>query len=880
MKRSCAWFPRWLVPAVAGLALLAASTRAASLGEMRAFTSAQRAFDGGWWDLADQEFGAFNDKYPKADRHAEAVLRQAQARYKLHNSAGAVALLSANLDQAGSLGDEFQYWLAESQFQGSNYLGAAVAYARLVRDFPDSVHTPQAAQDQALAYSRLGDWPKVVALLADTNSVMQKLLRTSPTNSLAAQGALLLAEAQVAQRNFQGAEAALRPLDGVSLPARSDWLRQYLLCRAQLGEGLAVEALQCATNLAAIATASGQRDLQSETADFKASILRALGKPDAAVAELEQNLGEDQPVARRRQALLEIVEIRMDQGRLDEAAQRLDKLLAQFPQEASSGGVLLALGELNLRRCLAAPSTNCLPAALAQFELLATNGPANPLYGRAQLDRGWCLWLMGRTNESQPAFEAAALALPRSPEQAVARFKWADTQFAQRDFAGALTNYSFIADDLASLPPVRDHWLEPALYQVFRTGLALGDYRAASNAVARILAVFPQSFVCQSSLLQLGQSLNRSGDPAAARESYLQFEKQFPDSSLLPEVNLALARTWERQTNWLAALAVYDAWVTNYTSNPSLPQAEYDRGWADYQAERESAAFAVFTNLVTRFPTNEFAALAQNWIADYYFRHGDFVSAEDNYQLLFKKWPGSRFEYQARLMAARAAVARLQFADSLPYFLTNINDLKRCPPNLVAQSLFELADATARMDSPDTNRPLANYEEAIRAFSKLQQLFPTNELSLLALGRMGDCYLQLGGQNPDMLTNAASAYQRLLDDPRASVAARSQAEVGLGVVLEKQARRKPEAEPGPIRQLALQHYLHVVYGQGLREGEKADPFWVKKAGLEAVRLAEELQLWEQTAELYDYLGRLLPVLKPVLEPRLAKVKERIAASGK
>lgn len=880
-----------LALALALLALTAPHRLVATPAEDRAFAAALRTFEGGWWDLAGQEFAAFIEKNPNSERRPEAVLRQAQARYQQKNSAGAVELLSANLAQAGKLADEYEFWLAEAQFQRSNYLAAAEAYGLVAQQFTNSPHAAQAAYNQALACSRRGDWPRVAALLGAADGVLARLQRASPTNALAVDAALLLAEARLELKDYQGVEVALRPLAPLKLPARGDWSRQYLRCRAELAGGRPAAALAGATNLAAIAASAGQRELQAAAVGFKAGVLGELGETEAAVAEYEKNLADTVPPQWRHQALLATTELKIGPGRLEEAAQRLEKYLAQFPQDASSASVRLALGEVKLRRCLAdtdpgqsggarplVRDTNALQVALAQFDAVATNGPQSALYGTAQLDRGWCLWLASRFADSQAAFAAAARVLPASEDQAVARFKWADAQFEQKDFRGALTNYACVVSNYAAFPPVRARLWEPALYQTVRAAIEAGDPAAGDDAMGKILAWYPESFVCQSALLLQGQNLSRLGDPAKARKVFAKFEERFPQSPLLPEVRLAAARTWESEDNWPAALAVYDAWVTNFTANPHLPQAQYYRGWVSYRAGQGTQALAIFTNLVARFPTHPLAALAQNWVADYYFGRGDFVLAEDNYQLLFKNkdWAASALAYQARIMAARAAAARLGFADALGY-LTNLISDANCPSNLVPQVYYELGDVTV-LGASDTNKPAANYFDAIPIFSKLPQLYPTNELTPPALGRIGDCYLQLAAQDPNYLTNAVGWYQSVMTNALAGVTARSKAEVGLGLALDKLALRRPGTEPAAGRQPALQHYLNVAYEKNLRAGEVADPFWVKRAGLEAAQVAEELELWDQALRLYEYLEELLPPLRPMLENRALKARERLVAA--
>jgi len=872
----------------AGLVSLSALPAAgAGAAENRAFTNALKSVEGKWWDNADRELAAFLEKYPKSERRAEAVLLQAQTRCQMHAASGAVELLTTNLAAAGTLADEYQFWIGEAELLGSNYVAAAAAYARVGEQFPASGRRADAVFGEARAFARLGDWPRVAALLGTPDSAFQQAARAQPASPLALDGWLLLAEAQVEQRHFAAAKATLDRLVAHPLAPRHAWLRQFLLCRADLGEGKVAAALTGASNLVSLATAAAQRDLVSESCDFTAGLLAELDRTSEAVALLGQNLASNAPPAVRQASLFRMVKLLGDAGQLDAAGQQLEAFLGQNPEASATPPVLLALGELNLRRHLAASGTNAatasvasatnlLSSALAQFDAVLTNQAAAALRGQAQWLRGWALALAGRSAESGAAFAAAAQALPFSEDQAVARFKWADAAFQQRDFKTALTNYAAVVEAYTALPGVTRRLVEPALYQLLRTSLAADDREAAAGALKRLLTDYPASSAAQSGMLLLGERAAHDGNPEAARELLTEFLRQYPESSLTPQAQLAVARTWEQAGKWDTAIGVYDAWAAKFPDHPQLPTAEYGRAWNHYQAGRETNAFALFTNLVARFPTHPVAAQAQYWIGDYHFRLGDYTGAESDYQLLFKTWPGSELARQAQMAAGRAAVARLGFGEALEYFTMVLND-SNSPPGLVAEAFFAYGDATAQRESADTNAPLANITKAISAFLKFQQPpYQTNPLAVLAQGRIGDCLLQLASADPNQYTNAAQAYQKVMDDPRASVAARSQAEVGLGLALDKQAQLKPGSESADARKLALDHFLQVADEKNLREGETAEPLWVKKAALEAGRLAEDLQLWEQAALLYERLSRRLPALKPMLELRLLKARQQAA----
>jgi len=62
----------------------------------------------------------------------------------------------------------------------------------------------------------------------------------------------------------------------------------------------------------------------------------------------------------------------------------------------------------------------------------------------------------------------------------------------------------------------------------------------------------------------------------------------------------------------------------------------------------------------------------------------------------------------------------------------------------------------------------------------------------------------------------------------------------------------------------------------LRDGEVADPFWVKKAGLQALPLVEALGMADPE-NFFDHLERLFPQLKEELEKKKAAVKEPLPA---
>ncbi|HUA67961.1 MAG TPA: tetratricopeptide repeat protein [Candidatus Saccharimonadales bacterium] len=882
------WVRRWLV-LVFALVLSGGQILVASTREERAFAAAASAFQDGMWSRAEVEFAEFAEKYPKSERVAEAMLLQAEADFKQQKYLEAIDLLTASESRAGKFADQYVYWLGEAQFQNENYAAAAAVFARLVQDFPDSHWRLDSVVNEAAARAKLDQWPQVSALLEKPDGVFQTEAKKNPAAEPVARGQLLLAEALLRQNKLSEAAAILRLLAAQKLTPELSWQQTQLFCRVQLASGDMDAALGSTTNLIRLADMTGQAKMRAASVAERGNVLERMGLTEEALAAYRENLATNVPPDWQRQAILEIAELAAAQKNFSEGEQSLEQFLNQFPGSPSADVAQLTLGELHLKQAVSSNplDTNQLALAQMRFDQFIGAFTNSVLLGKAYLDKGWCDWCKwmaandaNSLTDSLTNFEAAAQLLLPSVDLAVARFKMGDALFAQKDYAGARDNYEAVANDFTNFPAVTKGISAQALYQMLRACLVLKDVEGASNALARILTSYPTSNLADRSILLVGEGLSDLQKPASARALFEKFEELFPDSPLRPEVELALARTYEQEDNWSAAIGIYDHWVKQYTNDTQLlPQVAYARAMANYQAGNETNALSLFTNFVAQFPTNGLAPIAQWWIGGYFYNTGtNYVDAERNYELLFQNWPNSSLADQAKLMAGRAAMGRLGYSDAIQYF-TSLTSDSNCPPDVYVPALFAYGGALMLQPSTDTNDPLANFEQAIQVFKAICQSYPQSEQAALAWGEIGDCYLQLAGQpqGAHYYDDATNAYAQVISSPLADAAARSQAQLGIGRVLEKRAAQATGPGQTALLQQALQNYLDVFYGTNLRNGETADPFWVKKAGLQAASVAETLGEWPQAVNVYRRLEELLPPLRGLLEQKIANARIHITS---
>ncbi len=874
---------RKLVWLVLSLGIVSGRVEAASAVEMRAYAGAVQAFQDKVWWLAEADFGQFVEKYPKSEQRAQAVLYQAVARFHQTNSAGVVAWLQANLEQAGTLADEYQFWIAEAHFQKGDFAAAAEAYLECWRRYAASGRRIEALVGEASARSRLGQWTQVVALLGNPESEFVRAAPGSPANLFVARGWLLLGDAQLALKNYAGVEAAVAPLNGRRLGGALDWRADQLRFEAQLATGRLPEALATSSNL--IALAAGEVDqphLMSESVALQAGVLEQLGRRAEAKQVFKLNLPPGIREERQRQALLKITELSLAEGNPAEAATNLVTFLQLSSNSPAADVALLALGEIHLKRYAelratgagpaAGPGTNDLETALGYFNRLAGNFTNSAYLGKAELNRGWCFWLRNQVPESTAAFERAAELLPDAEDLVLARFKLGDALFVQKDFARALDRYLQAAAALPRWPRVRQALAPDLNYQIVRASLQVTNVAAAEEAMAQILKANPRSELADRSLLLMVQGLAETGKPELARGEFEKFIALAPESPLRAEIEVVIGRTREQQADWPGAIAGYDEWLGRFPTNALRARVEFQRAWVNAQANRETNALPQFTNFVAQFPADPLAPLAQWWVADYFYRQGDFYNAEINYKPIFQNWPTNDLAFEARMMAGRAAFGGARYNDAITHF-TNLTSSLNCPPALKAQALFAYGNALMAQPPSGTNR-LANYETAIQVFATIPQTSPTNPIAVLAWGEMAKCYKQLGSAG---VSNAIFFLSQVVTSAVAGVSARSEAQVGLAVVLLEMAQREArEAQASLLRQ-ALTNQLHVVYGNNLREGETHDLFWVRNAGLEAGAVLERLGEWEQAENVYARLQELLPVLRARFQKKIDQAREKRAA---
>lgn len=844
----------------------------------------------GLWLLAGPAAG---QDAPPADRLAfEAGLRSFEAGLyeRAANELGGVASAAADPALRAEAAELAAFARGEWELARGDGAAAAAAFAAFREAHPQSKRLLAAVVREALARLRRGENRAVADLLGLAGGPFERALGTEQTSADVRLGLRLAAEARLALGEPAAAEALARRAWGAGGAPAEQWEAQRWV----------VEALEARGDLEAAAGAAEEwlkTAGDPSVAARRPRVVAALGRLRLQQGRVEEgrtilagNLSEGVPLEFRRDATLRLAEQDLRQGEPARARERVEGYLRAAPADAAAAELRRVLGQAFFELYRSARTNGAagpsglanLALASAQFAAAATNLPAGPARGRAQLGWGWCLWeegvILGRKEqlgEAWAAFGEAARELPHSTEQAVARLKLGDLALLREDPGSALTNYLAVAQGYDEIAEVRQELAPHAWQQLAVAAVAITNAPLANRAVEELLRRDPTGEPAARTALLVGQAMARDGYPFRARELLSLFATRFPGSVVRPEAELAVATSWMRERRWTNALEVLDRWLQAHTNHALLPRAEFDRAWVVAQAGESTNSVELFAALARRYPTNTLAHTAQLWLGDHYFSQGNHARAEQAYLAAMTNGAAGPAERAKALwLAAEAALRGQRFSPAREHLLTLLNE-KDTPAPLLAPAFFTLGNVFMLETSVSTNPPFRGYQDALDAFTRVTQ-FTNSPLLAAAWGRMGDCHLQLALTNPVSYERASELYQRVVETPAAEISLRAKAKMGLGIVDEKVAVGRSPSQAAGLLERALNHYLDVATGRILRPGDVADSWWVQEAGHAAGILLERMQRWREAAGFYDQLARSLSGSRAFWEARRDRAQAQVA----
>ena len=840
-----------------GISLFALSTvlfGATPTTERIAFEAAVRAFEDQFYDRAETQFEEFTKRFADSERLADAEAFRLRAR-------------------------------AHSLAEKKEHSAAAETFRDLRLRFPNSPNHLEYVVGEAWSEYHQGNWDTVTELLGEAEdpgepkSPFQLAATIRPNDPIAlpllVSGQLLLAQTYLDQKAFSKAEQILNGVTDWDLRPEFSWRRRMITTHLQLASGELETALENADGLMYLANENGNREWIAESASIYGELLVANDQPEAAILKYKQNLAPGTPPKRHREAWLKIIELNLEQRAAKEVIVQLKKYISDAKDDESLDVGLLTLGELNIQSYYeeknepekTAPTDGTsaidyLNESRVQFERLLAEFPNSPLVPTAQYHLGWCYWELGASLESVNAFQQAADRLPKSFLAAVARFKLADGYYVLGQHQEALDNYKKLIEGYEDVERIKETFLDQVLYQTVRASVEADDEDSARMAINKLVATYPDNLIANTSRLLLGQHMIHIDKVSDARGVFYEMIEHFTDFPLRAEVEFAIAYSFELEGKWAASASLYKSWINDYPNHKNIPRAAYALAWCISQLGESNEALSLFRKFVKDHDSSSLAQKARLWIGNHYFNRGNFELAERQFNLLRRdaRSNNETLWHQATLMASRASFRQQKIPQTINYLEALSDEIKEkesVSPNFKAKVELSLGDALFEQGRQDPSNQDELIGKARLRFATVSALHEQSRLAAIGYGRYADASYFL-----KKYPEALESYERVISDfAEADISTRSQAEVGLAMVYERQAEIDP-SRADALQKKALEHYLNIVYWKNLRTDELPDPFWLEEAGIKAGLLVEARQDHDTGIKLYQRLAELLPSLRP------------------
>jgi len=265
----------------------------------------------------------------------------------------------------------------------------------------------------------------------------------------------------------------------------------------------------------------------------------------------------------------------------------------------------------------------------------------------------------------------------------------------------------------------------------------------------------------ERAVLLTGQAISDAGDPPRARALFTGFMNVVSSAASIPGVQLAIARTYEKENDWTNAIQQYERWLNVFTNHAARPQAEYfprvrhftDRG-QDQCVCKFHELHRAFSQPMSWPPRLNGGLLTSTTL------WAPLAAPKTVTRLFSPSGQQSELANQAQMMAGRAAFKRQSLGDADKYF-TNLCNNPNCPVELKFQALF------AHGDTLGSEGNQTNYVDAMNVFRLIapSRLFYTNKLAALALGQRA-CYALQWAQSStenDKYETVSNAFMEVIN---------------------------------------------------------------------------------------------------------------------
>lgn len=818
MKTIKCWLLVWIIPFV----LCMSGPVQANVDEEELISTAQRAFNDGFHDVAIRYLEQFVPRYPDSPKINQAKLLLGQCYYFKNQYEKAIDLMKS-VTPTQENQDMLLYWQGETYLKLGNYPQARANYEKLIEQLPDSVYIPQAlyslgwsffdAKQYALARKALGTlvtrFPKHQlkedAMLKMAESIynlgkydvavdeFQQYLAAHPQSPHAAEVNLNIADALYYAENFT---AAFNAYEKALKAAKNPRTYQIAL----------VGKIWCGI----------KKKMYDQAQKWIKDALEFSRIKDLSTEDI----------------LLAQAHLFYQQGERRKSVDAFGDLVKKFP--AGSRRLEAYLGRANASYLL----KDFAQAAKDYKFIIDHHQPQsdNDILDKANLGLGWSYVKMDKLQDAIKHFRGVAENASSKRTRVNAMVQIGDAYHDSGKYSEAVGVYLAIQ---------KDFWDSPYTdYVLYREGIV---------------------FLKMDNI-------------AAAQTAFKSLQTSFPKSKYLEEINYYLGVIEFKKSNWTSAAKRMESFLKALT-HPSdfAPEANYILALSYMNLKQPDEALKVFLKILRLYPND--AVVAKNsdiGIAKCQFELGQIKEAVKRFKMIVFKYPKTDVQEESLLWLAQYAMKSSLYEEAVEYYTQLIETFPDNPH--MDQMHYELGQAYEVQNNMD--QALVHYKaisaknstlvskaklaiagifskefDLQKALSAYQSIASTNpEYARDAYLKMAQLY-----RNSQDYDNEIETYKKALGMERGKASV-SNAELLFNIADAYEATNRLDQAVDTYLKISVQYSDQTA--------------WVVKAYLRVAQIFEGRQDWEGAKVTYQKIVQLKVDESKYAQERLDQLKKK------
>lgn len=285
-----------------------------------------------------------------------------------------------------------------------------------------------------------------------------------------------------------------------------------------------------------------------------------------------------------------------------------------------------------------------------------------------------------------------------------------------------------------------------AFHMLGESNMAIGDFSNAQYAFAQVRKLKAPPEILAPSLFHEGVALYRLGRFRTCGDVFDQYLEKFPHDSRAAEGCLWRAEAYYQDYKFADAERLYSEALRRFQDDPRKAEAAYGYAWALFEEKKFSQAASAFDRFTKAYPNDGHYLDAMVRKADSYFAVGEYDKSAALYESLgAERGSGRQVEYAA-FQLAMSYVQRGEIdrgVEQLRNFLT------RFPSSIYAE--------VAQFNIGWTYFSRERYALAVPEFQTVLNKYGDSQLLPRVLFNLGDAYYNL-----KQYDSARGYYQRVI----------------------------------------------------------------------------------------------------------------------